>query len=153
MLTASQAVPQMNLARRTHAGCFRQHISLVVQKLITKSTPLHERMCASFLKMNSLLFWHHLVSGEIHGISRVLSVVLGISSCNLTTPPCEVGSGILPILWMEKLSLGDGKGLAQSHTARWCEPHTSERKPGSVASWCSLRGGKDHILQVPMGLG
>lgn len=50
--------------------------------------------------------------------NRVLLVVLGISSCNLTTPPCEVGSGILTILWMEKLSLGDGKGLAQSHTGR-----------------------------------
>ena len=32
------------------------------------------------------------------------------------------------------------KGLAQRHTARWREPHTSERKSGSVVSWGSLRG-------------
>lgn len=47
---------------------------------------------------------------------RVLSVVLGISSCSLTTPPCEGGPGILPIFWMEKLSLGDGEGTGPSHT-------------------------------------
>lgn len=45
----------------------------------------------------------------------------------------------------------EGKGLAQSPQLGGGSP--SEHKPGSVASWGSLRGGKDRILQVPQAWG
>lgn len=59
----------------------------------------------------------------------------------------------LPRYTCERVRAREVKGLAQSHTARWREPHTSERKSGSVASWGGLRERKDHILQVPTDLG